>query len=124
MDLSIANSTAALKRRLPGLRRMAKVHHPVGRRFRIIGLAALVGVLSGLAAAILHAGLQYGVEHVIGRVVELGSADVFQFRIELLLLPAFGGLLLSSTCAAAAASFSDDGGSDVVLAASARRISV
>jgi len=93
LNLSIADSTAALKNRLPGLRRMAKVHHPVGRRFRIIGLAALVGVLSGLAAAVLHAGLQYGVEHVIGRVVELGSANVFQFRIELLLLPAFGGLL-------------------------------
>ncbi len=79
--------------RLPGLRRISKVHHPVGRRFRTIGLAALVGVLSGLAAAILHAGLSFGVEHVIGRVVELGSANVFQFRIELLLLPAFGGLL-------------------------------
>lgn len=64
----------------------------MARWSRLFGVACLVGVLAGLAAAALEYGLHLGSRHLVGRFTDLGQAHVLSFRIELLLLPAVGGL--------------------------------
>ena len=60
---------------------------------RLLGVASLVGVGAGLAAAGLEAGLHFGTDHLVGRFTHLGQANTFTFRWELLLLPTIGGLV-------------------------------
>lgn len=59
---------------------------------RLLGVAALVGVCVGLAAAGLEEGLVFGSGLLVGRFTHLGETHVFNFRWGLLLLPAAGGL--------------------------------
>ena len=75
------------------LTRLPRVPRGTAQRGRLLGLAASVGVLSGLAARLLEFGLHHGSEHFIGRYTHLGQANVLTFRWEMILLPAFGGLL-------------------------------
>ena len=70
-----------------------RLQRPVGLWGRTIILSSVVGVLAGLAAVALEAGLDFGAELVIGRYADLGGPDIFTLRWELLLLPAIGGLL-------------------------------
>jgi len=65
---------------------------PIARFSRVLAIASGVGVLAGLAAAALEYGLHLGSEHLIGRFTDLGEAHTLSFRIELVLLPAMGGL--------------------------------
>ena len=69
---------------------------------RLLGIASLVGITAGLAAAGLKAGLHLGSAHLVGRFTGLGEAEIFSFRLGLLLLPALGGLaaglLVHSLC--------------------------
>ncbi len=60
---------------------------------RLLGIASLVGILAGSAAAALKYGLHVGTDHLVGRFAGLGGAEVVAFRPELLLLPALGGLV-------------------------------
>jgi CIC family chloride channel protein len=60
---------------------------------RLAVLGCIVGVLAGLAAKILHAGIEVGTEHLIGQVAQPGGGEILQFRWGVLLLPAAGGLL-------------------------------
>ncbi|HYE98526.1 MAG TPA: chloride channel protein, partial [Planctomycetota bacterium] len=68
-----------------------------GRRGSRLGslllLSVTTGVLAGLAAKILHAGMDLGVHHLIGPVAEPGHSGILRFRWGVLLLPALGGLL-------------------------------
>ena len=66
---------------------------PIARWTRLLGVASLVGVLAGLAAAALEYGLHLGSEHLVGRFTDLGEANILSFRVWLLLLPALGGLV-------------------------------
>ncbi|UCG33600.1 MAG: chloride channel protein, partial [Phycisphaerales bacterium] len=68
------------------------MHHPVARVTRRLLLAVMVGVLAGLAAAGLRAGLHHGTPLLVGRFTDLGGPEVLRFRWELLLLPTLGGL--------------------------------
>lgn len=71
----------------------SRFHRPLQKWVRSIGLSALVGVLAGLAAIALMSSLHFFSDRWIGRFVALGSAELFRLRIEVLLLPALGGLL-------------------------------
>jgi len=64
----------------------------VARSIRVLSLSAVVGVLSGLAAAALDALLELGTASLIDRVTQPGGPDVLQFHPALLLYPALGGL--------------------------------
>ena len=66
---------------------------PVGRWGRTILLSSLVGVLAGLAAVALESALHLGTDMLIGRFTHLGAAGIWQWRWELIALPAVGGLL-------------------------------
>ncbi len=72
---------------------IARLPRPMARWTRLLGLAAVVGVLSGLATAALEYGLHEGSKYLVGRFTQLGQAGILTFRPELLLLPAGGGLL-------------------------------
>ena len=73
---------------------LSRVPKPVARWTRLLGIASVVGVLAGLATAALKFGLHIGSEHLVGRYTHLGQAHILEeFRIELLLLPALGGLV-------------------------------
>ncbi|MGD2111134.1 MAG: chloride channel protein [Phycisphaerae bacterium] len=63
------------------------------RWIRLLGLASIVGLIAGLAAAILEVGLQEGSRLLVGRFTDLGGAEILTFRAALLLLPASGGLI-------------------------------
>ncbi|MDX1649428.1 MAG: chloride channel protein, partial [Myxococcota bacterium] len=64
-----------------------------GRRGRATALAALAGVVAGLAAAALDAGLAATTRLLIGRFATLGGPEVGRVEPALLLLPALGGLV-------------------------------
>lgn len=66
---------------------------PMARWGRLLGLSVLVGTLAGLAARLLELGLHVGVERIVDRVASPEGTSTFQFRWELLALPAAGGLL-------------------------------
>jgi CIC family chloride channel protein len=70
-----------------------RLSRPLPQWARLLGVAALVGVCAGLAAAGLEFCLHQGTEFLIGRYTELGEAEILRFRIELLALPTLGGLL-------------------------------
>jgi len=72
---------------------LSRIPTPMARWTRLLGLASLVGVLAGLAAAALEYGLHEGSRFLVGRFTDLGQARVLEFRPELLLLPALGGLI-------------------------------
>jgi chloride channel protein, CIC family len=86
----VIGSGPGLERQLTRLR--ALVQRFLGHWGRSILLSLAVGVLSGLAAVALKAGLSLGHELLIGRIAAPGSAEVLPLRWELLLLPALGGL--------------------------------
>lgn len=69
------------------------VPKPAARWSRLFGLGALVGILGGLAAAALEAGLHYGAAILVERHDLPGSAAILRPRALILLLPALGGLL-------------------------------
>ncbi len=71
---------------------LSRIPTPMTRWARRLGLAAVVGVFAGLAAALLEFGLRLGSALLVGRFTNLGQAHVMEFRLELLLLPALGGL--------------------------------
>ncbi len=56
-------------------------------------LAAIVGLLGGLAAVGLEQLIEHGTHYLVGRYTHLGEPQIFQFRIGVLLLPAIGGLV-------------------------------
>lgn len=60
---------------------------------KLFGLGAVIGVLTGLAASALRYGLDFGIEHLIGRYADLGGVQVWEFHWGVLLLPTLGGLL-------------------------------
>ncbi len=60
---------------------------------RLVLLSVLVGVLAGLAAKVLHAGLDVGFQKLIGPVAEPWSDRILTFRWGILLYPALGGLI-------------------------------
>ncbi|HRX87518.1 MAG TPA: chloride channel protein, partial [Phycisphaerae bacterium] len=60
---------------------------------RLLTISVIVGLLSGLAAAALEAGLSFGSERLVGRYVEVGGQHLWRFHWQLVLLPAIGGLL-------------------------------
>lgn len=62
------------------------------RWIRLLGLASVVGLLAGLAAAALEYGLHEGSRILVGRFTNLGGAHILTFRPAPLLLPALGGL--------------------------------
>lgn len=72
---------------------------PLRRWGRLFLLAALTGVLAGLAASAMEWGLEFGVSQVVGRVTSEASAHVFQPRLLILVLPALGGLLSAAIVA-------------------------
>jgi CIC family chloride channel protein len=65
---------------------------PATRWGRRIGLAVLVGITAGLAAALLDRAIHFGSERLIGQVTPFGTAESFRFDFRVLLLPALGGL--------------------------------
>jgi CIC family chloride channel protein len=60
---------------------------------RLVLLSVLVGVLAGLAAKVLHAGIELGFPALAGRVAEPWSDRILAFRWGVLLFPALGGLI-------------------------------
>lgn len=66
---------------------------PVGRWGRTILLSSIVGALAGLGAVALQWALHLGTEVLIGRFTHLGGPGIWQWRWELIALPAVGGLL-------------------------------
>jgi len=72
---------------------LSRLPTPMTRWIRLLGLASVVGVLAGLAAAALEYGLHEGSGHLVGRFTDLGQARVMTFRRGLVLLPALGGLV-------------------------------
>jgi len=72
---------------------LSRIPTPMARWTRLLGLASVVGILAGLAAAGLEYGLHEGSALLVGRFTDLGQAHVLAFRPELLLLPALGGLV-------------------------------
>ncbi len=80
--------TAHLKQRSKILR----LPKPAAQWTRLFGLAALAGVLSGLAAVALEYGLHYGSKHIVGRFADPAGSDIFVFHWQLLVLPTLGGL--------------------------------
>ncbi len=62
---------------------------------RMLGVAAAIGVLGGLAAAGIEWGLHHLVAHAVGRFMHLGGPRMLAFRFEILVLPAVGGLASS-----------------------------
>jgi CIC family chloride channel protein len=65
---------------------------PVARWGRMFLLSAVVGVLAGVAAALLEMGLQHGSDALIGRFAFVGEGRVGLFKWGVLLLPVVGGL--------------------------------
>ncbi len=72
---------------------LSRMPTPMARWTRLLGLASVVGILAGLAAAALEYGLHVGSKFLVGRFTDLGQAHVLEFRPELLALPALGGLV-------------------------------
>ncbi len=72
---------------------LPQLPNPMARWSRLLGLASAAGVLAGLAAAALEFGLHEGSRLLVGRFTDLGQAQVLSFRLEILLLPAAGGLV-------------------------------
>lgn len=77
-------------------------HHPhtgprfrwsVGRWMRVLAMSAAVGVVVGLAAAAVELFLHAGVPLLVGRFTHVGGADLIGLRLEILFLPALGGLI-------------------------------
>lgn len=56
-------------------------------------ISSLIGVLCGLAAAIMRYGLNIVTENVIGQFAILGSTEIFHFNFGVLFLPAVGGII-------------------------------
>jgi chloride channel protein, CIC family len=92
VDRGLADDSLAARLRARA-RYLVRTQHPLARWSRTLGLAVLVGWLSGLAALALATGLRSGADLLIGRFAAPGSAHVFRFRWQILLLPAAGGLL-------------------------------
>ncbi|MCG3136808.1 MAG: Voltage-gated ClC-type chloride channel ClcB [Phycisphaerae bacterium] len=65
---------------------------PATRWARLFVVAVVVGILSGLAAAVLKGGLDWGSRHIIGTLVDPGRAGGGSFHWGLLLLPTLGCL--------------------------------
>lgn len=65
---------------------------PASRWGRTLTVSALVGLLAGIGAAALEAGLHYGTEGIIGRFAEVGGATTLRFSLPVLLLPSVGAL--------------------------------
>jgi len=59
---------------------------------RPMALAAVTGLVAGLAAAAMEWGIEEGFELLAGRFVQADRPELFQFRWPVLLLPAAGGL--------------------------------
>lgn len=73
---------------------LSHVPKPAARWSRLFLLAALVGVLGGLAAAALDSALHHGTRLLILRFApDFGGQEVLRFRWWVLLLPAIGGLV-------------------------------
>ncbi len=86
-------------------RLVSRLPKPATQWGRMLGLALFVGVLSGLAAAVMERGLHLGADILVGRFAHLGGAGTFTFKWGVLLLPAVGGLvsgLLVRACCPAA----------------------
>jgi CIC family chloride channel protein len=64
-----------------------------GPRARLITLSIAAGIAAGVAASALAAGLHAGTSLLVGRYIELGSAEILRFDPMLLVLPALGGLI-------------------------------
>lgn len=60
---------------------------------RMISLSVLVGLLAGLGARALESSLQFGQEHLIGKVANPGGVDFLQFNWAILFYPMIGGLI-------------------------------
>ncbi len=76
-------------------RGVVDLRRPAARWMRLFGLGILVGILGGLAAAALHAGLEIGTKGIVERFtgLSLSGLDYFRFEWILLLLPTLGGLV-------------------------------
>lgn len=71
---------------------LARLPRPTAEWTRLFGLALVVGLAAGLAAAALEGGLHYGSRYLIGRF-NPGNAELYRWRWMFLLLPAMGGLV-------------------------------
>ena len=71
----------------------ARLPEPATRWGRRIGLAVVVGVAGGAAAALLDWAVHTGSHQLIGRFTHFGTAEFLHFEWAILLLPALGGLL-------------------------------
>lgn len=71
----------------------ARLPEPATRWGRRIGLAVVVGVAGGAAAALLDWAIHTGSHQLIGRFTHFGTAGFLHFEWAILLLPALGGLL-------------------------------
>lgn len=69
------------------------LRRPVGRWGRTIVLSATVGTVAGLAAVALESALHVGTDLLIGRFAHLGGAGIWDWRWQLVAMPALGGLL-------------------------------
>ncbi len=70
-----------------------QISRPARRWLYRLGLAAIVGVIAGIAAAVLEWALVGGHAALAGNFTHLGSAEVFHFDWRIVLLPAAGCLL-------------------------------
>jgi CIC family chloride channel protein len=68
-------------------------HSPATRWGRRVGLAVIVGIAAGAAAALLDRAIHFGSDRLIGQFAPFGTADSFHFDWRILLLPAVGGLV-------------------------------
>lgn len=66
---------------------------PATRWGRRLLIASVVGVVAGLAAALLDWAIRFGSGLLIGRFTHFGTADFFHFDWRVILLPAGGALL-------------------------------
>ncbi len=73
-------------------RRRKKILGISGRVSRPLIFSALIGVVAGLAAALLEWGLDVGIDLLIGEALPSSTSQWVQFDWRILMLPALGGL--------------------------------
>ncbi len=66
---------------------------PFGRWTWVFSLAALTGIVGGLAAAAMEWGLHEGMHRIVGPVAPIASAQIFRPSWRVLLSPAVGGAI-------------------------------
>lgn len=74
-------------------RGVGDLKRPAARWMRLFGLGILVGILGGIAAAMLHWGLEHGTESIVGKIADLDGLNFLTFNWKLLALPTIGGLV-------------------------------